>query len=346
MTTTASPITSRSSGDPQRPRPLWRRLARRTAQAVIVMLGLAMLAGLTQTLLERRDVSAHPAPGTMVTLADGRSLHLNVTGRENGGPTVVLEAGAGGTSSSWAWVQRQLGEDATVVSYDRAGLGWSDGDVHAADTAAVAADLHEALATLDLPRPYVLVGHSLGAHYVRGFARQYPREVAGMVLVDPSHEHGSRETGMAPGDMAWMLRGLEVATRLGATRLYNPLVADVEAIPEPDRSAALAQLATGRAAAAQRREMLALDAAAEGLRIEGALGARPLRVVVATGGATDAASAELIEAFSHLRHGLTALSSNSSSIEVAEATHVSLVTERRHAAMVADSIRDVVDDVR
>jgi pimeloyl-ACP methyl ester carboxylesterase len=313
---------------------------------VIVMLVLAVLAGLIQVLLERHDAAAHPAPGTLVTLADGRSLHLNVTGRENGGPTVVLEAGAGGTSSSWAWVQRQLENDATVVSYDRAGLGWSDGEVHAADAAAVAADLHEALVTLELPRPYVLVGHSLGGHYVRGFAQQYAGEVAGMVLVDPSHEHGSRETGMAPSDMAWMLRGLEVATRLGVTRLYNPLVGDVGTLPEPDRSAALAQLATGRAAAAQRREMLALDAAAEGLPLEGALGARPVRVVVAGGGATDAASAELIESYVDLRHGLTALSTNSSSVEVPDATHVSVLTERRHAALVTDSIRAVVDDVR
>ena len=39
-----------------------------------------------------------------------------------------------------------------------------------------------------LPGPFVVVGQSLGAMYARVFARQYPDEVAGLVLVDPAHE--------------------------------------------------------------------------------------------------------------------------------------------------------------
>jgi pimeloyl-ACP methyl ester carboxylesterase len=36
--------------------------------------------------------------------------------------------------------------------------------------------------------PYVMVGHSFGGIYVRVFANMYPREVVGMVLIDPSQE--------------------------------------------------------------------------------------------------------------------------------------------------------------
>lgn len=36
--------------------------------------------------------------------------------------------------------------------------------------------------------PYVLVGHSLGGLYAQLFARQYPKEVAGVVLIDSAHQ--------------------------------------------------------------------------------------------------------------------------------------------------------------
>jgi pimeloyl-ACP methyl ester carboxylesterase len=40
------------------------------------------------------------------------------------------------------------------------------------------------LEAIDMPPPYVLVGHSLGGFYVQAFARRYPRETAAVVLVD------------------------------------------------------------------------------------------------------------------------------------------------------------------
>jgi len=36
--------------------------------------------------------------------------------------------------------------------------------------------------------PYILVGHSAGGLFVRVFAHLYPREIAGLVLVDPATE--------------------------------------------------------------------------------------------------------------------------------------------------------------
>ncbi|MFH0727326.1 MAG: alpha/beta hydrolase [Pseudomonadota bacterium] len=51
----------------------------------------------------------------------------------------------------------------------------------------VVADLHETLETSGIAPPYILVGHSLGGLYVSLFARLYPEEVAGGVLVDSMH---------------------------------------------------------------------------------------------------------------------------------------------------------------
>jgi pimeloyl-ACP methyl ester carboxylesterase len=56
----------------------------------------------------------------------------------------------------------------------------------------VAFELHTALANLNVKPPYVLVGHSLGGLRVRTFASQYPKDIAGMVLVDSAHEDSTR----------------------------------------------------------------------------------------------------------------------------------------------------------
>ena len=125
-------------------------------------------------------------PGELIDVSDGRRLHVRVMGAEHPGPTVLLEHRHGLTVSSWGWLQPRLAEHVTVVSYDRPGSGWSDaGD---ADFSAVAADLRVALDRLDVPGPYVPVGFSLGGLYARAFSASHPREVAGLVLLDPAHE--------------------------------------------------------------------------------------------------------------------------------------------------------------
>jgi pimeloyl-ACP methyl ester carboxylesterase len=60
-------------------------------------------------------------------------------------------------------------------------------------------DLRVLLKSQDLRPPYVLVGHSAGGLYVQLFARKYPGEVAGLVLVDSSHpEQGARSKAAQP----------------------------------------------------------------------------------------------------------------------------------------------------
>ena len=52
----------------------------------------------------------------------------------------------------------------------------------------IATELHAALQKSGVKPPYVMVGHSFGGIYVRVFADMYPKEVVGMVLIDPSQE--------------------------------------------------------------------------------------------------------------------------------------------------------------
>jgi pimeloyl-ACP methyl ester carboxylesterase len=123
-----------------------------------------------------------PAPGTMVEAGSG-SLHVCVQGQ--GRPVVVLEAGIAASSLSWSLVQQRIAAFTTVVSYDRAGFGWSDPACLRCTAASAACQLERLLESIGLSGPYVLAGHSFGGLIVRRFQQQFPKQVAGMVLVDP-----------------------------------------------------------------------------------------------------------------------------------------------------------------
>ena len=59
------------------------------------------------------------------------------------------------------------------------------------------ADLRALLHNAGIPAPYVLVGNSLGGMNVRLYADQHPEEVAGLVLVDGSHQDQFTRIGEA-----------------------------------------------------------------------------------------------------------------------------------------------------
>jgi pimeloyl-ACP methyl ester carboxylesterase len=124
----------------------------------------------------------YPPPGRMVDIG-GRRLHLQESGQ--GSPVVVLESGIAASSLSWRAIQGELARFTRVVSYDRAGLGWSDAAATPSTPSRLVEDLRALLQAAHLPPPYILVGHSFGALVVRSYAGRYPDEVAGVVLVDP-----------------------------------------------------------------------------------------------------------------------------------------------------------------
>jgi pimeloyl-ACP methyl ester carboxylesterase len=152
----------------------------------------------------------------LVEIGGGRRLYLECRG--TGGPTVVLEAGAGDRADIWTRdLQASAGSRLMVLpavagftrvcAYDRPGTTGAVGpDASPSDAEAgflpsrsdpapqprtaeqAVADLHALLQAARVPGPYVLVGHSFGGLYVRLYAARYPDEVVGLVLVDSTHE--------------------------------------------------------------------------------------------------------------------------------------------------------------
>ncbi len=114
------------------------------------------------------------------------SLNLLVGGE--GTPAIVFEAGFGAGLASWSTIQSTIAKFARTVSYDRAGIGQSEAGPKPRAAKQIAAELHTALQNAGIAPPYIMVGHSFGGIYVRVFADMYPKEVVGLVLIDPSQE--------------------------------------------------------------------------------------------------------------------------------------------------------------
>jgi pimeloyl-ACP methyl ester carboxylesterase len=65
-------------------------------------------------------------------------------------------------------------------------MGFSEAGPLPRDANAMVGDMHALFRHARIAPPYVLVGHSIAGLYALLYADRYPRQVAGMVLVDPS----------------------------------------------------------------------------------------------------------------------------------------------------------------
>lgn len=264
------------------------RRAAQIAAAAPAMVGLASAA--YQRVADVRDRRRYPPPGELVDIG-GRRLHLWRMGA--GGPTVVIEPFLGGLATEWAHIQRALATDTTVVTYDRAGLGWSDPARQVRTVGLLVTDLHRLLAAAQIPPPYVLVGHSFGGILVRVYQARYPEQVAGLVLAEASHPDQRRRLGKDASLSRQILRALKWERPWGLRRLGR----DLGVIKRPPGAihrlspeladAAEAIALTSNSLRADVQEMLffawmASQARAELPATPGALGALPLTVVTSS----------------------------------------------------------------
>ena len=285
---------------------------------LFVVYALSAIGAGYHTVRESFERRMYSAPGQLVDVG-GHRLHLLCVGF--GSPTVVLESGLGEGAAYWGWIFDAVARDTTVGVYDRAGRGWSDAAPTAQDGIAVATDLHILLDGGHVSGPFVLVGHSSGAQYVRIFAGRYPEQVAGVVLLDgqPAEAFAGLPTFPAFYSMFRRVSALLPSlARLGVGRLVSG----------SDSSA--------RSARSRRDEFDELPTSLAQARASQNLGDRPLVVVTA---ARDAQAGWL-----PLQDRMATLSTNSSH-RLVPYTHDALVTDQTAAQTSIRAIRDVVHAV-
>lgn len=154
---------------------------------------------------------------SIVSAEPGDVVRHQVRIEGHGPRTVVLEAGLGDTLDIWTNVQPQIAASCTrTIAYTRAGYPGSDPAGSPRDAANIVAELRAELKRRGIRPPYVLVGHSLGGLYMQYFARQYPGEIEGLLLVDSTHWNQHLQPGPDAPDafgrrstvlfMPWIMR--------------------------------------------------------------------------------------------------------------------------------------------
>jgi len=181
--------------------------------------------GVYERIASRAVARKNPPVGRLVESA-GRRDHVFIVGQ--GAPTVVFASGLGEGYESWSKVQPEIAKMVQTISYDRAGLGWSDPGPLPRDIDRMVSELHDLLRVSDIPPPYLFVGHSLGGGLIRVFAGRYPEEVVGLVMVDSAHPDLLKRVELDP----WDKKALRVAKALrwfapfGVARLAGKCLMD------------------------------------------------------------------------------------------------------------------------
>jgi len=121
-------------------------------------------------------------------LVDVGSHRLHVVLKGEGGPTVIFESGLDSYGYlPWFKVQDSVSDVTTTLAYDRAGILWSEDSPEEKSLRSIANDLSALLQALEVPKPYIVVGHSVAGITLRRFIDSNRDDIAGVVLVDVSH---------------------------------------------------------------------------------------------------------------------------------------------------------------
>ncbi|MGD8320460.1 MAG: alpha/beta hydrolase [Gemmatimonadota bacterium] len=252
---------------------------------LVGIVALGVLAGAVYERAMRREVLRRfPPAGKMVDVG-GRRMQLDCRG--TGSPTVVLEAGLDGMGSlSWGTVHDSLAASTRTCARSRAGVMWSEPAPGPFDLRRSMEDLHTALVTAGERPPWVMVGHSIAGPYLLEFTRLYPGEVAGLVLVDPSHpnqmERFEKVTGMPMPSLGAMPRLMSALSWTGLTRLMTRAAQDAGPVQRAINAYAPTSI---RDVIAERRAMSRSMALVADMRD---LGDRPLIVLTAMAPLPDA----------------------------------------------------------
>jgi pimeloyl-ACP methyl ester carboxylesterase len=313
---------------------------------MLLILGLVILGTAYQALGAWFDRQTFTSPGELIDVG-GYGLHLFCQGE--GRPTVILESGLSATVAIWTRIQMRLANTTQVCAYDRAGIGWSESSSSEPDANFVVQQLHTLLHKANLQGPFVVVGHSMGGLFARAYTATFPKQVAGLVLLDTVHPNQgqdlSEETQAQQQRFMQLLEWTPTLARLGVLRVASWFNKIAEELPNHAQAAHQALLITPKHLQATLGEANQWEKITAQVRQQQDLGDIPL-LVMSAGTDEFGFGVQGSEQWQVLQQDLTKLSANSRYVVIPQATHHSLLTHPKHAAMTVAAITRLLKQVR
>jgi pimeloyl-ACP methyl ester carboxylesterase len=312
----------------------WLRTAFRAAGALAILGGGGVA---VHAILTRREKKLLKPPGRMIEVS-GHMMHLLGTG--TGSPTVVLETGTAGYFGIWEWVQHEVGKHTRVVSYDRAGLGFSEKTRGPRDGVSVARELDELLSRAGENPPYILLGHSFGGLLVMEYAHLYPEKTAGLVLADSHHPDQmtrSYELRKSSENFRRFFHTAAAASHFGVMRVADLLSSMTEGLSHNERTRARMFFVSNRHLKASARELDGLNETAEHARSIKDFGAIPMLILSA-----GEPQVGWVTELQNLHVEMARLSTRGSHQIIRGAEHLNIITRRENAEHVSRAILELV----
>ena len=163
------------------------------------------------------DSSSFVKSGEMFDVG-GYSLYVEDYG--TGKVNVIFDSGMGDDLSVWNKVADEVSKFSRVITYDRAGLGWSEKSPKQRDGNTIIEELYSILGQKNVEGPIVLVGHSFGGVNMQLYALTYPENISALVLVDSAHEKQINKMPRTGLLLKYVFKGGMLAAPFGLPRLY------------------------------------------------------------------------------------------------------------------------------
>ncbi|MCW2131927.1 alpha/beta fold hydrolase [Arthrobacter sp. VKM Ac-2550] len=215
-----------TQGAPKKRRRPFRRTLKTTGVIALTALGITLASTTANALLEQQEKSSTAQYGGLVEVTGGE-VNVVRAGTEGAQPLVLLSGlGTVAPALDFAPLIREL-DAYDVVVVEGFGYGYSDMSAPERTVKNISTEIHEALSSLDLEKPYVLAGHSIAGFYTLDYANRYPSEVSAVVGIDPSVPAAMADTDSSPGG------GINVVRILSTIGLVRTVVSIAPNLVDP-----------------------------------------------------------------------------------------------------------------
>ncbi|MCU1636153.1 MAG: alpha/beta hydrolase [Cryobacterium sp.] len=186
-----------TEGTPGKRRLPFRRTLRIAGVIAITGLGITLASTAANAFLEQQEKSGTAQYGDLVKVAGG-AMNVYRAGTEGAQPLVLLSGlGTIAPALDFAPLIREL-SSYDVIVVEAFGYGYSDMSARERTVKNISTELHEALSSLDLGKPYVLAGHSIAGFYTLDYTNRYPDEVSAVIGIDPTVPAAKADTASSP----------------------------------------------------------------------------------------------------------------------------------------------------